>query len=66
MDRFPPAKAGPRYEMQAVGRALDDLGPREHDYEAGEVWGPLFWTFSGLLLLMAFVGWLLVSQSINP
>jgi len=66
MDRFPPAKAGPRYEMQAVGRALDDLGPREHDYEAGEVWGPLFWTFSGLLLLMAFVGWLLVSQPINP
>ena len=66
MDRFPPAKDGPRYEMHAIGRTLDDLDPREHADEPGDVWGPLFWTLSGLLVLMAFVGWLLVGQPINP
>jgi hypothetical protein len=66
MDRFPPAKDGPRYQMLAIGRTLDDLDPREHTNDAGDVWGPLFWTFSGLVLLMAFVGWLLVGQPINP
>jgi hypothetical protein len=52
--------------MHAIGRTLDDLDPREHAYETAHVWGPLFWSFSGLLLLMAFIGWLLVGQPINP
>jgi len=66
MHRFPPAKDGPRYEMQAIGRTLDDLDRREDAYADGDVWAPLFWSFAGLLVLMAFVGWLLVGQPINP
>ena len=66
MDRFPPAEDGPRYEMQAIGRALEDLAPRDRASEAGDPWAPLFWSLAGLLLLMAFVGWLLVGQPVNP
>ena len=65
MDRFPPAEDGPRYEMLAIARALDDIAPRDRAYEAGDLWGPLLWSLTGLLLLMAFVGWLLVGQPVN-
>ena len=66
MDRFPTAEAGPRYEMQAIGRALDDIAPKDRAYEARDIWEALFWSLAGLLLLMAFVGWLLVGQPISP
>jgi hypothetical protein len=66
MGRFPSAEHGPRYEMQAIGRALDDTAPRDRAYEARHIWEPLVWSLAGLLLLMAFVGWLLVGQQISP
>ena len=52
--------------MLAIARALDDIAPRDRAYEAGDLWGPLLWSLTGLLLLMAFVGWLLVGQPVNP
>jgi hypothetical protein len=61
MDRFPPAEDGPRYEIQSVGRTLDDLEPSEEIApRPGGVMRPLVWVALVLLALMAFVGWLLV------
>jgi hypothetical protein len=61
MDRFPPAEDGPRYEIQSVGRTLDDLEPSEEIApRPGGFLRPLVWVGLALMALMAFVGWLLV------
>ncbi len=52
---------GVRFELQSVARALDDV-PHAHKVEprpGGRV-APLVFALCALLLLMAFVGWLLV------
>ena len=65
MDDYTTTADRSRYEMQTTGRALDDLAPRDRAYDARDVWAPLFWSFAGLILVMAFVGWLLVGPPIN-
>jgi hypothetical protein len=61
MDRFPPAEDGPRYEMQSIGRTLDDLEPAEEvEARAGGVGRPLAWVALAVFALIAFVCWLLV------
>ncbi|HTX49169.1 MAG TPA: hypothetical protein VME40_07245 [Caulobacteraceae bacterium] len=61
MDRFPPAEDGPRYEIQSVGRTLDDMEPNDEIVpRPGGVLKPLAWVALALLALMAFVGWLLI------
>ncbi len=62
MDRFPPAEDGPRYEMQSVGRTLDDLEPAaQAEPSKGGVGGALIWVALAVVALVAFVSWLLVS-----
>jgi len=66
MDRFPPAEDGPRYELQSVGRTLDDLEPSEEIApRPGGVAKPLAWVALTLLALLAFVGWLLVGPPLS-
>ncbi len=62
MDKFPPAEDGPRYELQSVGRTLDDLDPETEAAPAAQrrVYGPLVAVGLTILALLAFVGWLLV------
>jgi hypothetical protein len=61
MDKFPAAEDAPSYELQSIGRTLDDLTPEEETApRPGGVAKPLVWSFLALLALIAFVGWLLV------
>jgi len=59
MDAFPPARDGPRFEIQAIGRSLEDLTPAEVAVPR-DVVVPMLFTALALIALMAFVGWLLV------
>jgi hypothetical protein len=66
MDRFPPAEDGPSYELQSVGRTLDDLTPQEETApRPGGIARPVMWSFLALLALVAFVGWLLVGSPLG-
>ncbi len=61
MDRFPPAEDGAQYELTAIARNLDDLPPTGPPAKYPELLSkPLFWTLAALVVLIAFVGWLLV------
>ena len=58
MNTLTPAR-GPRFEIQAIARRLDDLPP--DDVAAPrDIVVPLVFTAVALIALMAFVGWLLV------
>ena len=69
MDRFPPAEDGPRYELQSVGRTLDDLDldPETEAAPAAQrrFGGPLIAVGVTILALMAFVGWLLLGPPLT-
>jgi hypothetical protein len=61
MEIFPPAEDGPRFEIQTIGRELDDLAPEEKVApRPGGLARPLFWVGAVLVALIAFIGWLLV------
>jgi len=61
MELFPPAEDGPRFEIQSVGRELDDLSPEEKAApRPGGVVRPLIWVGLTLAALVAFIGWCLV------
>ena len=61
MNRFPPAENGPQYELVALARAMDDLAPGEEAAPRADVFTPLIFAGCGLLALIMFFGWLLVS-----
>jgi hypothetical protein len=55
MRLFPPAHDGPRYEIQSIGRELDDLSPAEKVApRPGGVARPLAYVALALLALVAF------------
>lgn len=60
MDRFPPGRESPRYELQSVGRTLDDRTPPPGPLPARVVAMHLFWTALVTVALIALVGWMLV------
>jgi hypothetical protein len=60
-DRFPAAHDGPLFELEAIGRTLDDLSPRASRPRRG-VGAKLAWAAGALLALVAFMGWLLVGR----
>jgi hypothetical protein len=67
MDTLPTAEDRSRYELQSIGRSLDDLEPADEIVpRPGGVIAPLAWVASALLALMAFVGWLLLSAPPQP
>jgi hypothetical protein len=64
-DRVPAAADGPEYELQAIGRALDDLRPRGGVApRTGGIARPLAGVALVVIALLAFVGWLLVGPSL--
>ena len=60
MDRFPPAKDGPQFELSSIGRALADMTAEERTAPSGDGVRVLIFTGLALLVLLLFVGWLLV------
>jgi hypothetical protein len=61
-DRFPAARDGPQFELEAIGRTLDDLSPAEQRKPPQAVRSRLMWAGAALVALMAFMRWLLVSR----
>jgi len=61
MERINPAPTTEHREMQSIGRSLADLSPMDMPPERA-VWGPVVWSAVGLVVIMAFVGWLLVGS----
>ena len=61
MERINPAPTTEHREMQSIGRTLADLSPSDLPQERA-VWGPVLWSAAGLVVIMAFVGWLLVGS----
>ena len=60
MDRFPPAKDGPHYELITLARTMDDLTFAEQTApRPGGIVEPLICVAVFLVALLAFVGWLL-------
>lgn len=66
MDRFPPAEHGPRYEIQSIGRSLNDLNVAAADGLGPDVRTALLWWAAGFLVMVAFVGLLVVGAPIIP
>ena len=61
MKSFRPAQSGARYEIQSIGRDLDDLGPAQKvTARPGGLIRPLIWVGVTLIALITFIGWLLV------
>lgn len=60
-DRIAAAHGGPRFELEGIGRTLDDLGPAERLAPRRNVRAKLMWVAAALVALAAFMGWLLVS-----
>lgn len=66
MDRFPPAQDGPRYEMQAIQRSLNDLArPRGALPASRDIWNAIVLAAAGLLLVVAFVAWLFATSPVH-
>ena len=66
MDRFPPARDGPRYELQAIQRSLDDLEPLSWPRLGPEdIWKALFVAAAGVLTIVAFVAWLFATSPVH-
>jgi hypothetical protein len=61
MDQIHPAPTTEHREMQTIGRSLEDLSPSDRPQERA-VWGPVLWSAAGLVVVIAFVGWLLVGS----
>jgi hypothetical protein len=61
-DRIPAAHDGPLFELDTIGRTLDDLSPAEQRRPPRGVRFKLEWTAAALVALVAFVGWLLVGR----
>ena len=61
-DRVPAARDGPQFELEAIGRTLDDLSPAQKRKPPQGVRFRLLWAGAALVALMAFMGWLLVSR----
>jgi hypothetical protein len=61
-DHVPAAQDGPLFELEAVGRALDDLSPAQKRRPPQGVRFRLEWSAAALIALIAFLGWLLVSR----
>jgi len=65
-DRVPGEDPAPRYELQTVGRSLDDSYPLDRSpTQRGGVRHPVLWMAILLVVLLAFVGWLLVGPPFN-
>jgi hypothetical protein len=61
MDRFSAAEDGPQYELIALARTMNDLTPAEATVpEPTGLTPELIWAAITLLVMLAFVGWLLV------
>ena len=58
MDKIHSAPTTERREMQAIGHLLDDM-PQTIG-RTQKVAQPILWVVLGLVVMMAFVGWLLV------
>jgi hypothetical protein len=63
MERFPPGRESPEFELRSVGRALGDLPEPAPPQNLRGGWRALAFTLIVLLALLAFVGWLLVGTS---
>jgi hypothetical protein len=60
-DRVPGVDPTPRQELLTEGRNLDDIYPLDRSpIHRGGVRHPVLWMALLLVLLLAFVGWLLV------
>jgi len=63
-DRAPPAQDGTRYELYAIGRALDDLAPAEKKQSSSGAIGvpaALLWAALTLVAAVALAAWLLLA-----
>jgi hypothetical protein len=61
-DRVPAARDGPIFELESIGRTLDDLSPADKSKRTRGVRAKLIWVTAALVALMAFVGWLLFGR----
>ncbi|HWF77639.1 MAG TPA: hypothetical protein VN694_10740 [Caulobacteraceae bacterium] len=61
-DRVPAAQDGARFELEAIGRALDDLSPAQQRRPPASVRARLEWSAAAIIALIVFLGWLLVGR----
>ena len=61
-DRFPAAQDGPLFELEAIGRTLNDLSPAERRRPPRGVRAKVAYVAGALLVLVAFMGWLLIGR----
>jgi hypothetical protein len=61
MGTISPARGGPRLELHAIARSGDDLPPAANAPQPlKRQLAPLAWFVIVVIVLMAFVGWLLI------
>ena len=61
-DRVPAAQDGPLFELEAIGRTLDDLSPAQKRRPPVGVRFRLEWSAAAVVALVVFLGWLLIGR----